>query len=897
MDEQPRLIAEERAEYTTAQPDAERAAYVERLREKLRDPEFRKIEGFPIGDDEAILALSDPPYYTACPNPFLPEILEKWRDERRQLRADLGLPDDTANGYTREPFSTDVSEGKNDPIYNAHSYHTKVPHKAIMRYILHYTDPGDIVFDGFCGTGMTGVAAQLCGDKRAVESLSYRVDGAGVVYDGQTPISRLGPRKAALVDLSPAATFIAYNYNTPVDVGAFEREARRILTEVERECGWMYETWHPHCDHPQRVKGRISYTLWSEIFACPNCTHEIVFTQEAMDRESGHVREEFACPSCGANLKKDDLELLFDTRLDPLSNEIGRVPRRVPVFIEYVVGKKTHEKRPDASDHDTLRRVNALEVPPEIPSFKLPAMQMARVGRMKTTGVTHIGHFFLTRQAQGLASLWKHGHQHPDPRVRSFLLFFVEQAIWGMSVLNRYGPLHFSQVNRALSGVFYVASQISEVSPWYNLEGKLRRLVKAFQGLETHFTGSAISTDNLGSIHLPEDSVDYIFTDPPFGENIYYSDLNILVEVWHGVRTAPSTEAIVDRVKGKDFRDYQQRMQGCFSTYYRALKPGRWMTVEFHNSSNSVWNAIQQSIQQVGFVIADVRTLNKGQGSFQQVTSTGAVKQDLVISAYKPAASFERGFRSQAGTEAGAWAFIEEHLRHLPEPQMHGDRLEVLAERQAYLLFDRMVAFHIQRGLTVPLGAAEFYAGLRQRYSERDGMYFLPLQAQEYDRLRLQAHDVEQLPLIVSDEKSTILWLRRHLGEQAQTYQDVQPHFLRELHQAGHEKLPELRDILEGNFLQDDAGRWYVPDPAHAGDLEKLRERSLLREFREYVEGRGRLKVFRGEAVRAGFRDAWRRRDYAVIVAVARRLPERVLQEDADLLMYYDNAMMRMGVE
>ena len=176
-------------------------------------------------------------------------------------------------------------------------------------------------------------------------------------------------------------------------------------------------------------------------------------------------------------------------------------------------------------------------------------------------------------------------------------------------------------------------------------------------------------------------------------------------------------------------------------------------------------------------------------------------------------------------------------------------------------------------------------------------MYFLPLQAQEYDRLRLQAHDVEQLPLIVSDEKSTILWLRRHLGEQAQTYQDVQPHFLRELHQAGHEELPELRDILEENLLQDDIGRWYVPDPAHAGDLEKLRERSLLREFREYVEGRGRLKVFRGEAVRAGFRDAWRRRDYAVIVAVARRLPERVLQEDADLLMYYDNAMMRMGVE
>jgi hypothetical protein len=103
----------------------------------------RHIEGFPIAQDEDIIALSEPPYYTACPNPFLQEFIEKH-----------GKPYDPAtDDYHREPFAADVSEGKNDPIYNAHSYHTKVPHKAIMRYILHYTDPGDIVYDGFCGTG------------------------------------------------------------------------------------------------------------------------------------------------------------------------------------------------------------------------------------------------------------------------------------------------------------------------------------------------------------------------------------------------------------------------------------------------------------------------------------------------------------------------------------------------------------------------------------------------------------------------------------------------------------------------------------------------------------------------------------------------------------------------
>ena len=249
---------------TFASDSDRRNYFLDKLREKLQDPEFRQIEGFPIGKDEDILALSDPPYYTACPNPFLEDFIQHY-----------GKPFDAAvNGYHREPFAADVSEGKNDPIYNAHSYHTKVPHKAIMRYILHYTEPGDIVFDGFCGTGMTGVAAQLCGDKATVESLGYRVEQDGTILDeDRQPFSKLGARRAILNDLSPAATFIAYNYNTPVDVAAFEREARRILAEVEAECGWMYETVHQlkvasitrfgvMCLLVRNVQGRLCFGMW-----------------------------------------------------------------------------------------------------------------------------------------------------------------------------------------------------------------------------------------------------------------------------------------------------------------------------------------------------------------------------------------------------------------------------------------------------------------------------------------------------------------------------------------------------------------------------------------------------------------------------------------------------------
>jgi len=138
--------------------EARRDHYLKLLAERLKDPAFRKIEGFPVGSDEDILALSDPPYYTACPNPFIEDYVRHY-----------GKPYDSAVTYSKEPFTADVSEGKNDPIYNAHSYHTKVPPRAIVRYILSYTEPGDVVFDGFCGTGMTAVAAQLCGDRSVIQ--------------------------------------------------------------------------------------------------------------------------------------------------------------------------------------------------------------------------------------------------------------------------------------------------------------------------------------------------------------------------------------------------------------------------------------------------------------------------------------------------------------------------------------------------------------------------------------------------------------------------------------------------------------------------------------------------------------------------------------------------------
>ncbi len=57
------------------------------------------------------------------------------------------------------------------------------------------------------------------------------------------------------------------------------------------------------------------------------------------------------------------------------------------------------------------------------------------------------------------------------------------------------------------------------------------------------------------------------------------------------------------------------------------------------------------------------------------------------------------------------------------------------------------------------------------------------------------------------------------------------------------------------------------------------------------------MKLFRLEAVRAGFRRVWQAKDYATIVEVARKIPDDVLHEDAKLLMWYDQALVRRGIQ
>ena len=865
----------------------------ERKLTKADIDKVRNVEGFPLAKDEDIIALSRPPYYTACPNPFIEDFIKE-----------NGTPyNEATDDYHREPFAADVSEGKNDPIYNAHSYHTKVPHKAIMRYILHYTKPGDIVLDGFCGTGMTGVAAQMCENPDA----SFR---AQIESEMGSDKVQWGARKAILGDLSPAAAFIAANYNMPVVLDDFEEEAKRIIQYADQNLAWMFETQHVDDKgdpiigiEGKPIMGRINFAVWSDVFVCPSCSKEIVFWDAAVDTEKKAILDKWECPNCHSVLSKKDCNYQFVSQYDDIAGKVVTTKKQVPVLINYRVGKQRFTKKTDAFDEIIMDRINSMPMA----SIVKPSLMMGIGADWGETwragyhaGIEYAHQFYTRRNLISIALILKEaskgGYTYANQLInylRSSLSYSTKLVKVNVGrLLNGGGLFAFGSV----SGTLYIPSLMGERPVLDAYESKLSQIRKTMLPTKGH--NVITSTVSAESIVPVDNSIDYIFTDPPFGDNLIYSELNFLWESWLGIVTNNSDEAIICKAQGKQLPEYQDLMEKCFAQYYKALKPNRWITVEFHNSRNSVWNAIQEGLQKVGFIIADVRTLDKKQGSFKQETSQGAVKQDLVISAYKPRESFIREFHQRAGDPEMAWEFVRQHLRNVPVTAdgNHDGKLDIIAERQGYLLFDRMVAWHIMNGIPVPMDAHTFYEGLRQRFLVRDGMFFLPDQVNEYDDKRAHMElDVLEMELVPIDEKSSIAWLNMKLSQGPMTYQQIQPLYMQELHQSSQEKMPELLDMLKENFVQDEKGAWYVPDLTNAADLAKVRRKALLKEFWDScATGKGKLKVFRMEAIRAGFDECWKLRDYKTIVSVGERLPEAVLQEDPALLMYYDNACSRV---
>jgi len=574
--------------------------------------------------------LGAPPVYTTAANRSIAEFVAGRRARRRKGRA--GAPED-------------IVASKGSASYRAHTYHTKVPPEGIVPFIERFSRPGDVVLDPFCGSGMTGVAA-LAGGRRAV-----------------------------LIDLSPAATFIAANYCARPDPERLRQEAEAVLEAVRPEIGPLYATRCRECGGG----GVIRYTVWSERCGCPECGTDFSLWDVARGRR--RVKGVVACPDCGREGRRGSWE-----RLEP-----------VPVLVKYTCshcGKL--EAPPDGADIETVGLVDGerWEETVTFPTTPIPE-RGDEIARVHNQGISRVDQLFTRRNLRAVATLWHAIATLPDLACRQQLLFALTGSMPRASRANKYIPA-LGIAPGPILGTMYIPGFHPEVNVLALFDRKVKDAARYYESVAAVEPAQAvrISTQSATDLsNIPGGSIDYAFTDPPFGSNIAYSELNLLWESWLGVRTDVAEEAVVSRTQAKSVADYEGMMRQCFAEVRRVLRRGGRFSIVFHNTSAEVWRALQAALDDAGFAIESVVTFDRGPNqSFKQFTAEGAVTHDLVVTCTRSAS----GSGAAEATEADVLAFLRDAL-----PKAGG-------KPNARKLYSAAIAHFLLAGKRVPVGYAEF---------------------------------------------------------------------------------------------------------------------------------------------------------------------------------------------
>ena len=644
----------------------------------------------------------------------------------------------------------------------------------------------------------------------------------------------------------------------------------------------MYETVHTDGE----TKGRINYTVWSDVFICPYCQNEYIFWQAAVDKKKGKVRGEYECPQCKAKITKRECERAEITFFDQAIGQEVRQAKQVPVMINYSVGKKRFEKEPDQFDLDLIQKIEDSTIPYWFPTNALPEGHNTKQPK-RSHGVTHVHHFYTKRNLWLLACF--HNRAKNSSSCMDLLTWFLTASCL---VHTKMYCFRTNRKGGIIKGTLYISSLCQENRPLRFLKGKKTLFKKIVDNLGGK---SIISIQSAGSIsNVPNNCIEYVFTDPPFGSNLMYSELNFLWEAWLKVFTNNQKEAIVNSTQNKGLDEYKALMTACFKEMYRILKPNRWITVVFHNSKASVWNAIQDAITKAGFVIAQVTVMDKKQGSFKQVTSAGAVKNDLIINAYKPKQEFSDRFLKNAG-QGMEQDFIAEHLSRLPaEPNV---------ERTEQMLYSKLLAQYVQRGYIVRYSARQFHRLLDEYFKEVDGYWFTREQLPQYEEWKMASglESIEEIKtgqrVFVTDEKTALTWLYQFL-DKPRSFSDIYTAY----HQAValiEDEIPELRDLLDSNFIYEDKlyRRPHTKDEQEA--VEARRERELERAFdvllAEAQSSSRRLRNVRKEALKHGFTKAYQEQRFADILTVAKKLSRKILEENGEINDFVEIAHIKLG--
>jgi 16S rRNA G966 N2-methylase RsmD len=587
-----------------------------------------------------------------------------------------------AFGQLEALYDTPLAATRTGALYNAFSYPTKISPETIALFIATHTLPGDTVLDVFAGSGTTGLAAKLCA--KPTERMLALSEEQGI-----QPV--WGPRHAELYDIGVLPAFLSKTMSNPPDPERFRAAAEALLSNVEKAHGWLYET----VDGDGEAAG-IRHMIWTDFVVCPNCSAETSYWDAAVRRDPLRLSDAFVCAGCEKEVAVADCKRAVETIADPiLGSEIVR-RRREPVVAFGQTGKKKWQRPATAADAELAATARTIAVPESAPRAELAWGDLYRSGYH--TGITHLHHFYTERNFLALSLLWDE-IEKSDEDLRDALRLLVLSFNASHSTLMTRVVVKQNQkefvLTGAQSGVLYVSGLPVEKNIFLGVRRKIVTIASAFELIYGSESTVNVVNGSSTALHLDDDSVDYVFTDPPFGDYIPYAEINQLNEVWLGELTDRDAEIIVSNAGGKDVSDYGELMSAVFSEVDRVLHDDGIATVVFHSAKAEVWRTLTDAFADSGLVVKTTSVLDKTQASFKQVVSPTSVKGDPLILLSKCAARERQLDTSEDIVESVLTA---------------ADTSAVEDERTRERLFSRFITRCLIEGVPVSIGAAEFYA-------------------------------------------------------------------------------------------------------------------------------------------------------------------------------------------
>jgi len=579
--------------------------------------------------------------------------------------------------YARVSRST-----RSGPLFNAFPYPTKISPEAIALFIASHTDPGATVLDGFSGSGSTGLAAILCAhptDAMIRESARLGLN------------SRWGARRAVLYELGVMGAFIADVMCHPPHPDEFRTAAEDLLTTVLSQWDWLYKV-----QDVQGHAGDLRYVVWSDRMECPKCRKPANLWDACVKRRPAEISSIFRCPHCHLETSVDAVERLRKQVFDGLTGQTRTVRCREQAWVYGETNGSTWSRAVAPSDHDMLERVKATPLPASVPVVPIRWGDLYRAGYHE--GMSHLHHFYTRRNLLAFSVLWEATSRYPRHLQKSLQFWLLSYNTAHSTVMTRVVAKKGQDdlvVTSAQPGVLYVSGLPVEKNIFAGVRRKINTMTQAFA--LTHGHNGLVQVHNASclSMNLPDGAIDYVFTDPPFGGNIPYSEVNFINEAWLGRVTDPADEAIVSPHQGKTVDDYEHLLCQAFREVHRVLRPDGCATVVFHSASAQVWNALRNACKQAGFSVTDTSVLNKTQASFKQVKTDGAVKGDPLILLSKTP--------SETNTvETDVWV-VTNYL--VNQALRSDDPSEATPQR----LYSRLVAHYLEAGQNIPIDASAFY--------------------------------------------------------------------------------------------------------------------------------------------------------------------------------------------